>query len=123
VAGYQKVTVSWTAPANPGTGISRYTVTANPGGAGCVTADADTTSCVVTGLTEGTAYTFTVVANGIGTSGDSAPSAPSAAVTPVGAPGVPTGVTVVAGDHQITVSWTAPAQVGPGIVRYIATAR
>ena len=57
-----------------------YTVTSSPGGQTCSTNDADTLSCVVTGLTNGTAYTFTVTAtNGVGTS---AASAASNSVTP-----------------------------------------
>ena len=46
----------------------------------CKTNDADTLTCVVTGLTNGTAYTFTVrAANELGAS---AASAPSNSVTP-----------------------------------------
>ena len=122
VAGNRQVTVSWTAPANVGAGIARYTVSASPNGGGCITATASTTSCVVTGLTAGTPYTFTVVANGVGSSGDSAASTASAQVTPSGAPSAPTSVVAVGGDNKITVSWVASAQAGPGIARYTATA-
>lgn len=76
-AGDASATVSWTASAR----ATGYTVTASPGGATCTTT---TTSCVVTGLANGTAYTFTVVANG--TYGESDPSASSTSVTPVAAP-------------------------------------
>jgi titin len=52
-------------------------VTATPGTGTCTTAG---TSCQITGLTNGTSYTFTVKAtNAIG---DSLPSAPSSAITP-----------------------------------------
>ena len=80
-----------------------YTVTAGPGGATC-TVTSPATSCVVTGLTNGTAYTFTSTAtNSIGTS---SASAASSSVVP-GPPGVPATPTGVAGDTQVTVSVTA----------------
>jgi hypothetical protein len=68
--------VSWTAPADTGRSpITGYVATAAPGGQSCSTTGA--TSCIVTGLTPGTAYTFTVVAkNAVGSSGASAPSSP-----------------------------------------------
>ena len=71
--------VTFTAPGNNGgSDITRYTVTASPGGA---TATGATSPLVVGGLINGTAYTFTVTAtNAIGTG---AASAPSAAVTPL----------------------------------------
>jgi chitinase len=80
VAGDAQATVSWQPPARTGTSpISAYTVTSNPG-AIRATADGATTQTVVTGLTNGVSYTFTVVAtNG---AGDSPASLPSNAVTP-----------------------------------------
>jgi len=68
------VTVNWTAPANNGSAITGYTVTAS--GVGAQTCTTATTSCQVTGLTNGTPYTFTVVATNA--MGNSAPSAASA---------------------------------------------
>lgn len=77
-AGNTQATVSWTASNSGGSDITGYTVTASGGGGTCTTTGA--TSCVVTGLTNGTAYTFTVTAtNAIGTSNA---SSASAAVTP-----------------------------------------
>lgn len=75
--GNTQVTLSWQAPlSDGGSAVSSYTVTASPGGASCSTA---ATSCVITGLTNGTAYTFTVVAFN---NGGPSPSASSSPVTP-----------------------------------------
>jgi len=77
-AGDGQATVSFAAPSNTGQQpITGYTVTAAPGGA---TAHCAASPCTVTGLTNGTAYTFTVTAtNGVGTG---AASASSNSVTP-----------------------------------------
>jgi hypothetical protein len=53
--------VSFTAPASDGgSAVTGYTVTANPGG---ITATGTASPIMLTGLTAGTAYTFSVVAN------------------------------------------------------------
>ena len=79
-AGDGQASVSWTAPGSDGgSAITDYTVTSSPGGFMCTKA-APPLTCDVAGLTNGTPYTFTVVAtNAIG---DSDPSDPSNEVTP-----------------------------------------
>ncbi|MFS3130405.1 fibronectin type III domain-containing protein, partial [Nocardioides sp. Bht2] len=107
-AGNGQATVSFTAPVSDGgSAITSYTVAADPGTA---TRTCDASPCTVTGLSNGTAYTFTVVATN--EAGDSVVSDPSAAVTPITKPGAPTGVTATAGNGQATVSFTAPVSDG-----------
>ncbi|AGL14729.1 fibronectin type III domain-containing protein [Actinoplanes sp. N902-109] len=119
VAGNGAATVSFATPSTTGgSPITGYTVTSAPGG---ITATCPASLCEVTGLTNGTSYTFTVrAANAIG---DSVASAASAAVTPVGPPGVPTGVTATPASGQASVRFTAPASTGGSpITGYTVTA-
>ena len=115
-----QATVTFTAPAFIGAGpISRYTVTSSPEGKTCV-ALPPSTSCVVTGLTSGTTYTFTVTASN--SAGTGPASAASNAVTPSALPGAPTIGTATAGNTQATVTFTAPASIGgSAITRYTVT--
>ncbi|WP_238358151.1 S-layer homology domain-containing protein [Cohnella zeiphila] len=78
-AGNGQATVTFMAPDdNGGSTITRYVVTATPGGQ---TATGTSSPIVVTGLTNGTTYTFTVKAFNL--AGGGAVSAASPAVTPV----------------------------------------
>ncbi len=107
-AGNAQASVAFTAPASDGgSPITGYTVTSNPGG---LTGSGTGSPITVTGLTNGTAYTFTVTAtNAVGTS---APSAASNSVTPATIPGAPTIGAATAGNAQATVSFTAPTSNG-----------
>ena len=79
-AGDGRATVRWSAPTSSGgSAIASYRITASPGGR-TVTVAAPATTAAVTGLTNGTPYTFTVAATNATSTGPS--SAPSAAVTP-----------------------------------------
>ncbi len=78
------------------------------------------TTETVTGLTNGTAYTFTVAAiNAVGTGRQ---SAASNSVTPATTPGAPTIGTATSGNASATVTWTAPASNGgSAITGYVVT--
>lgn len=86
VAGNSQATVTWNPAVSTGSPVFAYRVTATPGGNFCTTnatpPATPLTSCTVTGLTNGTAYYFTVVA--LTQSGNSATSNPSNPVTPQG---------------------------------------
>ena len=93
IAGDASASVSWTAPASSGSyPVTNYLVMSAPSGQMCLTS---TLTCDVTGLSNGTAYTFTVKA--LTGAGWSSPSAPSNAVTPLAAP-KPT--ITISGSHQ-----------------------
>ena len=109
VAGNAQATVTFSPPASDGgSAITGYTVTSNPGS---ITASGAGSPIVVTGLTNGTAYTFTVTAtNAVGTGPASSPSnsvTPSGAAPPAPVASVtPTSLAFA----SRTVNTTSPAQ-------------
>jgi hypothetical protein len=106
-----QATVSFTAPAsNGGAVITSYTVTSSGG----QTASGAVSPITVAGLTNGTAYTFTVTATNAAGTGPA--SAASNSVTPFTVPGAPTSVAASAGNAQATVSFTAPASNGGAVI-------
>ncbi len=115
--------VSWTAPADNGSPITGYTVTASGGGQTCTTRGA--TVCVVSGLTNGSSRNFTVVATTA--AGTSLPSTPSPNVTIGGStlvvPSTPAAPTAIAyGGGVAQVRWTAVAPSLSPISSYTVTA-
>jgi hypothetical protein len=123
-AGNTLATVTWAAPDSGGSPITSYGVTAQPGGATCTPTPPTATTCTVGGLTNGTQYTFTVVATNL--AGTSPPSAITNAskATPNNNPPAPTAVAGTPGNGQVTVTWTAPVTNGnPSITGYTVTAQ
>jgi hypothetical protein len=110
VAGNAQAKVSWSAPASSGSApITGYTVSSTPGGFVCTTTGAK--DCTVSGLVNGTPYSFTVLATTA--SGEGAPSVLSNTVTPTApVPGAPQGVSAQSGNGQVKVSWSAPTGSG-----------
>ena len=103
--GDRSAAVRWAAPV-VGAAVT-YTVTAAPGGRTCTTAK---TTCVVRGLANGTAYTFTVTAgSGFATS---AASAASRATTPRTTPGRVRALRLTRSAAGVTATWRAPANDG-----------
>ena len=85
-------------------------VTSSPAGGTDSNAGGTGLSHVVTGLTNGTSYTFTVKASN--SAGTGPASGASSAVTPGTVPGAPTGVSAAGGNGQATVTFTAPDSTG-----------
>jgi len=106
VAGDGSATVTWQPPTYFGTyPITSYTATSTPGGKICTTTGL---TCTVTGLANGTSYTFTVTATS--PAGTGAASAPSNAVTPTSPPPPPTPSILITGSRdgqRIEVSGSA----------------
>jgi hypothetical protein len=99
--------VSFTAPWKNGSPIQFYTVTSHPGG---ITGSGAASPITVSGLTNGTAYAFTVTAtNGAGTG---PASSVSNKVTPSTVPAKPSIEKAVRGNGQATIHFAAPASIG-----------
>jgi len=122
-AGNASVALSWTAPAvTGGAAVTDYIISfsSNGGVTWRIASDGTSTAttATVTGLANGTTYTFRVAAaNGAGAGSH---SAVSSAVTPFTVPGAPVSLTAVSGKNSMTLSWRAPAATGGApIIDYV----
>jgi RHS repeat-associated protein len=105
--------LSWTAPGASGaSAITGYVVTPYIAGVAQTTTTiwGTGTATTITGLTDGTNYTFGVSAINVFGTGAAGTSGANDPVTQV--PGTPTGVQATAGNGQATVTWTVPASNG-----------
>jgi hypothetical protein len=102
---------------NGGTLITSYTATSTPGG---ITGSSLGSPILVSGLTKGTPYTFTVKANN--SRGSSTESSSSNSATPATVPNAPTiGTATTINKNSASVTFTAPADNGGNtIISYTA---
>jgi len=102
VAGNDQVALNWTAPVfNGGTTIDYYIIYQD-------SVDVDHTvglTSTITGLTSGQTYSFAIAAHNL--AGNSTQTG-LVYSRPFTLPDAPTGLTVVAGNSQMTLNWTAP---------------
>jgi outer membrane protein assembly factor BamB len=131
--GNASATVDWTVPADNGSAITDYTVTPSidgvaqtptviPAGAtGTATSPTAGASDAlsVTGLTNGSTYTFTVAADSANGTGAASPA--SNAVTPLTDPAAPISVAAQSGETASEVSWTVATNGGDPITNFIIT--
>lgn len=121
VKGNASAQVPFTAGSDGGFAITSYTAISNPGSITGVLSQAGSGTITVSGLTNGTSYTFTV--HSTNSVGNSPESGISNAVVPSTIPGAPSLVAGSPGNTQVTVSFTAPlSNGGAAITGYRVTA-
>ncbi|WP_434348344.1 fibronectin type III domain-containing protein [Myxococcus virescens] len=124
VAGDSQVTVTWAAPANDGgSAILEYAVQVFSGETEVrvVTLPASATQALIPDLTNGTAYTFSVLA--VNDQGRGAASTRTALVTPHVTPGAVSNLVAVPGNQEVVLTWEAADSKGMALTGYVITVR
>jgi len=105
--------VEWIPPSDiGGAEVQQYVVVAQPGNAVCTT---EKLTCTVTGLSNGTTYSFEVTAiNGVGPGQVSAPSTP---VELLAVPTAPRKARAVMRGDKVRISWKKPKSTGGKPIR------
>jgi RHS repeat-associated protein len=111
-------TVRWTAPSSTGgSAITGYSIIPSLNSQPQPAIEVASSPATLIGLVSGGTYAFTVAAqNAMGTGAPSAPSSGAATL-----PAQPTGVTAVAGNKEVTVSWQAAPADGSLVTGYTVT--
>ena len=112
IAGNGQATLNWTAPSsNGGAAIDYYIICQN----GVDVKHVTSTSCLITGLTNGQSYSFAVAAHNSAGTGSQTSAVGS---VPITVPGVPTGLTTIVGNGQVALNWNAPSSNGGATIDY-----
>lgn len=114
------VEVYWTPPDTGTSTLTGYVISVYTSGSEVTTVDAapSASSAIVSGLTNGTAYQFTVTAVDAVGDGPASPESVAVQPAPATAPTAPADLQAVPLDGQIQVSWSAPPDGGSAITGY-----